>query len=77
MNWQVTDKGRYISDKSIGPYDGDKKSDAAFWEPLAETSFDHFAVLDFGMHTVKNSMYPPTWVSIYARIEIEVPETAT
>ncbi|GMV82632.1 MAG: hypothetical protein AMXMBFR7_38160 [Planctomycetota bacterium] len=76
--WEVFGPGGYLGNDSPGPLDMDglpKPGDERRWEPFAPASFDHFGVLDFGMHTTGNAKHPPTQKTIYARTRLQVAQT--
>ena len=78
--WQVFGPLEYVSNEEAGPLDADLEPEATAdrkWAAFADTSWDHFGVMDFGLHTSGNSLYPPTDSTIYARTRIRVPRTDT
>jgi PA14 domain-containing protein len=80
MQWKVCGPFPLIPNGSEGPLDGDlepdgKDSKTGKWVPFKESSFDLFGVLDFGLQTIGNSLHAPQNVTIYAKTEIECPET--
>ncbi len=75
--WEVFGPGKYLEFNQSGPLDGDgepKAGDKRVWTPLAESSYDPFGIMDFGLQTSGNAANAPTWTCIYARTRIHVPK---
>jgi len=75
--WEVSHTLPYIANPADGPLDGDRESgasDSPQWQRFADTNWNPMGILDFGMHTVGNTLHAPEWRTIYARTRIHVPE---
>lgn len=77
--WQVSREWPYFENQQAGPLDpgtSAAKNATGDWRPFADTSWLPVGVLDFGLQTVSNSLNATEWQTIYARTEINVPQTA-
>jgi hypothetical protein len=78
--WEACGTFDFLSNADAGPLDGTrelKPGGRHTWVPIKESSMDHFGVLDFGLHTIGNSLHAPQMKTIYARTRISVPKTDT
>jgi hypothetical protein len=76
--WEACGPLEHLGLDSRGPLDGDTDAapeGAPKWSPLKESHMDHFGVLDFGLFTSGNSLFPVQMKTIYARTRVKVPET--
>ena len=71
----------HVANDATGPLDGDAPATAAAgtdaWKPIADSSWDLFGVMDFGLHTSGNSLHAPENATIYAQTRILVPAAGT
>ncbi len=70
--WEASDVVQYLPNERKGPLDGDATRDRA-WHPFADASFTWFGVLDFGVHSIGNSLHAPQHKTIYVRTRVHVP----
>ena len=78
--WEVFGPVEHLANELKGPLDGDRtpaEGEGRRWAPFADASFEHFGVLDFGLHTIGNSLHAPQQKTIYARTRVLVPEAGT
>ncbi|MHC4249454.1 MAG: PA14 domain-containing protein [Planctomycetota bacterium] len=75
FRWEVAGPGRYYSNDTPAPLDGDREKEGVEWTPLAVTKFDHFGVIDFGLQYGGNSLHAPQLKTAYARTRVMVPES--
>ena len=76
FSWEVSPRSDFLENEEPGTLDGGRSgggTDKTSWEPLAITSWDHFGVIDFGLHTNGNSLHAPQFTTVYARTRIRVP----
>jgi len=77
FSWEVSRQMDFLPNEEPGPLDGDlngNRPDDAKWAPLKVTSWDHLGVMDFGLHTIGNSLHAPQSTMVYAQTRIRVPE---
>lgn len=77
LAWEVSDPLPYIDNSQPGPFDGGRAAPTnppPRWTALADSSWSPLGVIDFGLHTVGNSLHAPEWKTVYARTAIDVPE---
>lgn len=78
FSWEVYGPLQYLRNYQPGPLDAgaELKDDAGVkWTRFADSSWNHFGVMDFGLQASGNSLHAPVNVTIYARTNIVVPET--
>ena len=80
FSWEVCGPFPLIKNGRKGPLDGDSEptsgdAKTGEWQAFKDSFFDHFACFDFGLYTIGNSLHAPENVTIYAKTEIDVPET--
>lgn len=79
--WELSPMLPYIAQAEAGPLDAAAAPPASLgpnpWKPIADSSWDLFGVMDFGLHTSNNSLHAPEKVAIYAQTRIHVPAPGT
>jgi hypothetical protein len=75
FEWEIAGPLPYYVNGMPGPLDEDAERPGIAWKPLLDTSFDHWGVMDFGVHVGKPSLHAPPHSTAYARTRIRVPRT--
>jgi len=73
--WEIAGPLPYYMNGMAGPLDVGAERDGIAWKLLDHTSYDHWGVIDFGVHAGKPSLHAPPRATAYARTRIHVPET--
>jgi hypothetical protein len=77
--WEVSPMMTYYSNETGGPLDGDGSRDEqgreVVWQPFEDRSWTPLGIMDFGVHTVSNSLHAPAMKTIYARTWMEAPRS--
>jgi len=77
--WEISTNYKYYPNSLPGPLDGHKEPEPGNkdpWSLFADRSWTPLGVMDFGVHTVGNSLHAPEYRTIYVRTVIDVPKTA-
>ncbi len=77
--WEVTDALPYLANSQSGPLDGDQVAkdddETLAWRPLKAEAWDPLGIMDFGIQIAGGSLHAPAHRVVYARTEVDVPET--
>ena len=75
FQWEVLGPLEFLSNDEPGPCDADSEPESVKneWNKLKDSSWDHYGVMDWGLHAIGNSLHAPDSQTIYARTRIRVP----